>query len=73
MVLLADTDNEKKKRNFTTIYMKKSLKKILDTLKVSESESYESVIERLVKNRTFNVINGNLVFTKGVNYEVRQK
>ena len=53
----------KKEKKFTSLYVHKDIKLELDCLKVSNSESYNDVIRRLLKYRTWKVDDGRLIFT----------
>ena len=47
-------------RKWTTVYMRKETKDMLSGLKMY-SESYDAAIKRLIKKRTFDIINNELV------------
>ena len=49
------------KKEFTTMYMRKDIKRELDKLKVCENEKYCSVIKRLIDRRNWDVINGGII------------
>ena len=52
--------NNPKVRNWTVIYIKKNTKENLDKLKCY-SDSYETVIKRLIYRRNFDVVNNSVV------------